>query len=104
MNAKIFFSASAIIAVLLIALSLVWPQGLGVRSPAPFGHAIEMPDWYRMDRERTERQQHEAAQKAEDARTKAAIQAAKAAREGTSSDSASASSSSSSTASLALRK
>ena len=26
-------------AVAAIALSLVWPQGLGDRSPAPFGHA-----------------------------------------------------------------
>ncbi len=26
-------------AVLAIGLSLVWPQGLGDRSPAPFGHA-----------------------------------------------------------------
>jgi len=82
MNAKIFFPACALIALLLIALSLVWPQGLGARSPAPFGHAIVLPDWYRMDRERTERQQHEAEQKAAQQRADAAASAAKASIEG----------------------
>jgi hypothetical protein len=28
-------------ALAAIALSLVWPQGLGARSPAPFGHTPE---------------------------------------------------------------
>jgi hypothetical protein len=26
-------------AVLRVALALIWPQGLGARSPGPFGHA-----------------------------------------------------------------
>jgi hypothetical protein len=30
----------ALAALLMIGLSLVWPQGLGRRSPAPFGHAL----------------------------------------------------------------
>jgi hypothetical protein len=39
-------SVAAILAVGLVALALVWPQGQGARSPAPFGHplaAIEQP-------------------------------------------------------------
>jgi hypothetical protein len=39
-------SVAAIVAVGLVALALVWPQGQGARSPAPFGHplaAIEQP-------------------------------------------------------------
>jgi len=33
-------SAAAVIAAGLIALALVWPQGQGARSPAPFGHPL----------------------------------------------------------------
>jgi hypothetical protein len=39
-------SVIAIVAAALVALALVWPQGEGKRSPAPFGHplaAIEQP-------------------------------------------------------------
>jgi hypothetical protein len=39
-------SALAVVAAGLIALALVWPQGQGARSPAPFGHplaAVEPP-------------------------------------------------------------
>lgn len=68
---KIFYPAAAVIAVVLIALSLVWPQGLGMPSPAPFGHALEMPDYYRMIRDRDARQAREAKEKAE-ARAQAA--------------------------------
>jgi hypothetical protein len=32
--------ALALIAVGLVALALVWPQGQGARSPAPFGHPV----------------------------------------------------------------
>lgn len=28
----------AIVAAMIIALALVWPQGIGARSPGPFGH------------------------------------------------------------------
>ncbi|MDI7773853.1 hypothetical protein [Asticcacaulis sp. EMRT-3] len=76
MDSKIFFPAAGLIALLLIAFSLVWPQGIGARSPAPFGHAIEMPDYYRMVRERDARQRQEAIQKAQDAKADAAASAA----------------------------
>jgi hypothetical protein len=33
-------SAAAVIAAGLIALALVWPQGQGAPSPAPFGHPL----------------------------------------------------------------
>lgn len=60
MNAKIFYPAAALIALLLIGLSFVWPQGQGARSPAPFGHAIEKPDYFRMVKERDARQKKKA--------------------------------------------
>lgn len=37
---RLFFGLAALIAVATIALALVWPQGLGARSPGPFGHAL----------------------------------------------------------------
>lgn len=55
MSDKVFYSVAALIALLMIGLSLVWPQGLGVRSPAPFGHEIELPDVVRAEREKAER-------------------------------------------------
>ncbi len=36
MTDRIFFSLAAAAAVLVIALALVWPQGLGAPSPRPF--------------------------------------------------------------------
>jgi hypothetical protein len=35
---RILFPLYGLIALGMIALALVWPQGLGARSPAPFGH------------------------------------------------------------------
>ncbi len=35
---RFFFPLSALAAALIIALALVWPQGIGARSPGPFGH------------------------------------------------------------------
>jgi hypothetical protein len=32
--------AIALVAAALVALALVWPQGEGARSPAPFGHPL----------------------------------------------------------------
>ena len=64
MNERLFYIASAAVAVLIIALSLVWPQGEGRPSLAPFGHAKTEPDYYRMVRERTARQAKEAQDKA----------------------------------------
>ena len=36
---RLFFSLMALAAVAMIALALVWPQGLGARSPGAFGHS-----------------------------------------------------------------
>jgi hypothetical protein len=38
MSDAVLFSLIGVAAALMIALALVWPQGLGTRSPAPFGH------------------------------------------------------------------
>ncbi len=40
MSDRVFFPLAALIALAMIALSLVWPQGLGAPSPAPFGHPL----------------------------------------------------------------
>jgi len=76
MNPKIFYPAAALIALLMIALSFVWPQGQGTRSPAPFGHAIEKPDYYRMVKERDARRQKQAAERAQREKLEAVHQAA----------------------------
>ena len=34
---RVFYPLAALVAVLLIALATVWPQGQGARSPKPFG-------------------------------------------------------------------
>jgi hypothetical protein len=39
MSDRLFFPLMALVAVAMIALSLVWPQAGGRRSPRPFGHA-----------------------------------------------------------------
>ena len=38
MSDRVLFPLMGLAAVLMIALALVWPQGLGARSPGPFGH------------------------------------------------------------------
>lgn len=38
MSDRLFFTSLALVAVALIAFAFVWPQGLGDRSPGPFGH------------------------------------------------------------------
>lgn len=38
MSDRVFFSLIAVAAATLIGLSAIWPQGLGARSPWPFGH------------------------------------------------------------------
>ncbi|MGZ3298917.1 MAG: hypothetical protein ACXU8O_07880 [Asticcacaulis sp.] len=76
MNDRVFYIAAAAVTVLIIALSLVWPQGEGKPSLPPFGHAIQQPDYYRMLRERDERRVREAQQKAADAKRDAALHAA----------------------------
>lgn len=39
MTDRIYFGLLAAAAIAMIALALVWPQGLGARSPGPFGRA-----------------------------------------------------------------
>ncbi|ESQ90077.1 hypothetical protein ABAC460_09930 [Asticcacaulis sp. AC460] len=62
---KIFYPLAAVIAIALIAFAMSWPQGLGTRSPPPFGHAEELPDYYRMVKERDARLKREAVEKEE---------------------------------------
>jgi hypothetical protein len=38
--ARLILSLMALAAVAMVALALVWPQGSGRRSPAPFGHPM----------------------------------------------------------------
>ena len=38
MSDRIFFSLTTAAAIAMVALALVYPQGLGTRSPKPFGH------------------------------------------------------------------
>ena len=35
---SVFYSLAALTAIFLIALASVYPQGIGARSPPPFGH------------------------------------------------------------------
>jgi hypothetical protein len=36
MSDRVFFGAAALVAVAMIAMALVWPQGQGAQSPGPF--------------------------------------------------------------------
>jgi hypothetical protein len=38
MSDRVFFPIAALLALGLIALASVYPQGIGARSPRPFGH------------------------------------------------------------------
>ena len=38
MSDRVFYPLAALMAVFLIALASVFPQGIGKRSPGPFGH------------------------------------------------------------------
>lgn len=38
MSDRVFYSLAGLSAALLIALASVYPQGVGARSPKPFGH------------------------------------------------------------------
>jgi len=40
MSDRFFYPLAALLALVLIGLASVWPQGIGARSPAPFGHAV----------------------------------------------------------------
>lgn len=37
MSDRVYFALIALAAVLMVALALVWPQGMGARSPGAFG-------------------------------------------------------------------
>ncbi len=87
---NIFYPLAAVVAGLLIAVSLVWPQGQGLPSPAPFGHAVELPDYFRMVKERDLRHARQVADKAaHQAAAAASSAAASAAAPADASDSAS---------------
>ncbi len=38
MSDRLLFSLMGLTSAMMIAAALVWPQGLGARSPGPFGH------------------------------------------------------------------
>ena len=38
MSDRVLFSMMGLAAVAMVGLALVWPQGVGARSPGPFGH------------------------------------------------------------------
>ena len=38
MRDRVFYPLMALIAAAMIALAMVWPQGMGTPSPGPFGH------------------------------------------------------------------
>ena len=44
-----FFGGLLAIALAMIALASVWPQGIGRRSPPPFGHKVIIPDFVKVD-------------------------------------------------------
>ena len=43
MSDRVFFSIMVALALGVVALALVWPQGFGARSPAPFGEPLAQP-------------------------------------------------------------
>jgi hypothetical protein len=43
MSNRLFFIFAGVAAVFFVALAAVTPQGLGARSPAPFGHPVARP-------------------------------------------------------------
>lgn len=50
MSDRLFYPLAALAAVLMVALGLVWPQGFGARSPRPFGHEVQVPDYVLAER------------------------------------------------------
>jgi hypothetical protein len=64
---RLYLPFLGLAAAAAIALSLVWPQGLGARSPGPFGHTPEMQTpamEAAMKRERDAAQRRDAQQRA----------------------------------------
>jgi len=65
-----FFGGLGFVALALVALSLVWPQGYGARSPAPFGHAEVIPDYVKVD-EKKRQKRRDALQRIREAQERA---------------------------------
>ena len=45
MSDRLFYPLAALVAVAMIALGLMWPQGFGARAPGPLGHPVVVPDY-----------------------------------------------------------
>lgn len=75
MNDKLFYPLVFVGIIVLVALALVWPQGEGARSPAPFGHDIIQPDRIRAEKEKAARKAKKLADEAHKAALKADNQA-----------------------------
>jgi hypothetical protein len=43
MRDRLFYPLALLAALAMIALAMVWPQGMGALSPAPFGHPLAPP-------------------------------------------------------------
>lgn len=56
---RLFFPALAALAVAMVALAAVWPQGLGDRSPPPFG---QTPVQQTPEMQAAMKKEHDAAQ------------------------------------------
>ena len=64
MSDRLFFSLAALAALLMIGLALVWPQGLGRRSPEPFGGPEVAPAYVEANRRKAEAEARAAAERA----------------------------------------
>lgn len=56
---RLYMPLLAVATVLVVALAMVWPQGLGARSPGPFGHT---PVQQTPEMKAKMKREHEAAQ------------------------------------------
>lgn len=45
MSDRLFYPVAAFVAVAMVTLGLMWPQGFGARSPGPFGHPVVVPEY-----------------------------------------------------------
>jgi hypothetical protein len=56
---RVFYPVGVTLAVLMVALALVWPQGEGARSPWLFGHTATIPSWVAAKKRREEMRAHQ---------------------------------------------
>jgi hypothetical protein len=54
MSDRVFFTSAALLAVFMVGLALVWPQGEGARSPGPFGRAEVTPAYVAAQKRKSE--------------------------------------------------